>query len=125
MMRDFPERDWRTFKEVREHALARFYERTMAELSKAIDPVTGDAAQVRYHRLWKMLRERDKELGQAFDEFSRSSALIALVLMCRMKLVTDEELARFSPETQDSVKQILAFDEETPRKKAKQSRQAP
>jgi hypothetical protein len=107
-----PEREWRTFKEVREKALARFYERTLAECAKSIDPATGGSAQERYHRLYKLIHKRDKELGIAFDDFRRSTFFQQLLIMCEIKLVTDEELARFHPETQESIKRILALDSE-------------
>lgn len=105
------EREWRTFKEVRERALARFYDRTLAEFTKVIDPASGGSGKDRYHRLYKRVRKRDRELANAFDDFRRSTYLQQLIIMCSMNLVTDEELARFHPQTQQSVKILLGNSE--------------
>jgi hypothetical protein len=106
------EREWRTFKEVREKALARFYDRTLAEFSKVIDPASGVSGRDRYHRLYKLVRKRDRELANAFDDFRRSTYFQQLTIMCSMNLVTDEELARFHPQTQKSVKMLLGDSED-------------
>jgi len=43
------------------------------------------------------------DIAAAFDGLSRSKALIKLAIMNRLGLITEEEFARFSKETQDLV----------------------
>jgi hypothetical protein len=48
-------------------------------------------------------------MARAFDDFRRSTAVMQLGIMRRMKLLTDEELSVFSPETQVRVRGIASL----------------
>lgn len=107
-MHDFPEKDWRIFRELREGALERFYVSILAEAST----VANDAARPphdRYVNLWKLLKERDRELSNAFDNPRRSTALQQLLWLLRLDLIDDEDLERFSEETRKKVATILSL----------------
>jgi hypothetical protein len=53
--------------------------------------------------LFKLLHGRDEELGDAFNNPRRSTAEVQLAHIPFQELLTDEEFARFSPETRASV----------------------
>jgi len=100
---NIPERDWREFKQVRVQLLEQFCQKTMDDLAKVASSNEGTAHD-RYMRAYKLLTTRDKELAHAFDDYRRSTAVTQLMLMRRMKLLTDAELVRFTAQTQQIVR---------------------
>jgi hypothetical protein len=56
-----------------------------------------------------LVEERDKQMANAFDDFRRSTAVMQLGIMRRMKLLTDEELALFSEQTRIRVEGIASI----------------
>jgi len=60
-------------------------------------------------RAFKLLKNRDKEMARAFDDFRRSTAVLQLAIMRRMRLLTDEDLSVFSAQTQEQVRGIATF----------------
>jgi hypothetical protein len=101
--RQIGESDWKLFRQMRELALERFCERVLSEVGKLASK-SGHSAHERYLAVYRRLRRRDKELAQAFDDLRRSTAWPRLALMRSRGLVTDAEFARFSPETQATVR---------------------
>lgn len=57
----------------------------------------------RYLAVFKLLQRRDEELAEAFDEVRRSTAWRQLAIIRVRGLLTEDEFARFSPETQQVV----------------------
>jgi hypothetical protein len=108
MSSDIPESDWRRFKEVHEKLLERYCSDILAEMSAAIQG-TGGTAHDRYLKVYQMIRERDKQMANTFDDFRRSTAVMQLGIMRRMKLLTDEELTLFSDHTRTRVESIAAL----------------
>lgn len=107
MSRDaFPESDWKKFRVVRERALERFCERVLANAGACIQS-PGETAHERYLRLFKLLREEDKDLAFMFDYLSRSKAWLQLVAMYVRKLVTEDEFAQFSEPTRESIRSSI------------------
>lgn len=51
-------------------------------------------------------------MALAFDDWSRSQALMHLIVWRREGLITDEEFAAFTPETQDLVDSLIALGRE-------------
>jgi hypothetical protein len=91
------ESDWKLFRELRQHALERFCERTLAEMGK-VGTQTGKTGHERYLAVFDLLKHRDRELASIFDDARRSMAWMHLMHMRRLRLVTEAEVARFSPE---------------------------
>ena len=104
-MREIPESDWRLFRAVREAALDRYCARVLEE-SAAILADEGETNRERYVRLYRLLAKRDRTLADTFNNPRRSVARTQLAQMDALGLVTDIELARFSPDTRDSVRRI-------------------
>lgn len=100
------EPDWQVFRRLQPIALERFCERILAEIGRiaADDRKNGHE---RYLAVYKLIHKRDKELADAFDGMRRSRAEWQLALIQKHGLLTDEEMARFSPETRAKVKLIL------------------
>jgi hypothetical protein len=108
MSSDIPESDWRHFKQVHAKLLERYCGRVLDEIAAASQGAGGSAHE-RYLKVYKLLKERDKDLANAFDDFRRSTAVMQLGIMRRMKLLTDEELAPFSEQTRTRVEGIASL----------------
>ena len=103
MAQDFPERDWKIFREVRTAALGRFCERILSEVTRiATDSSTG--SHERYLLIYQLVKDRDSDIAAAFNDLRRSTALRQLVMMQAMDMLTPEELARFGSDVQASIK---------------------
>jgi hypothetical protein len=107
-LRGFPERDWKTFRELHKIALARYCDRILDELRQVIANKT-ESSHDRYLKIYRIIHRRDKELGQAFNDFRRSTALQQLLLINSLGLLTEEDLARFTPETRQFVEEWSNF----------------
>lgn len=100
MLRGIPEPDWKVFRSLQPIALERFSQRTLDEIVSA---AAGDekTSHERYLDVYALIKERDKDLAYMFDNPRRSTALEQLLIIQSRKLLTDEELSRFSQETRD------------------------
>ena len=106
---DLPEHDWKHLRTIKDAALNRYCERVLLESAD----VVGDTALTphqRYLKLFKLMQDRDRELADTFDGLRRSTALLQLMSMRHLGLVTDGEMAGFSPETRDRVESWLTRD---------------
>jgi len=107
MSSHIPEADWRQFKRVHQDLLQRFCQRVLDDLAAVLRAADGTPHE-HYLRAYELLRKSDKELARAFDDFRRSTVLMQLVVMRGMGLLTDEDLSRFSRETQESVRGVAS-----------------
>jgi hypothetical protein len=108
MYSDIPESDWRRFKEVHEKVLERYCCRILEEVAAASHGTEGSAHD-RYLKVYKLVKERDKQMANAFSDWRRSTAVMQLGIMRRMKLLTDQELSLFSEQTQSRVEGIASI----------------
>ena len=107
-VRDIPERDWKLLRELHGILLDR-YSKGVLEKSRALidDPSVGP--HERYLRLYKLIHSTDKELGRALNDMRRSTARRHIVAARTLGLLTDEEMRRFSEETQQAVEAMLSL----------------
>lgn len=103
MSRDIPEADWRCFRELHRQLLERYCARVLEEMVEMTRD-SRSSAHERYLKVYRLVRDRDKQLVGAFNDFRRSTAILQLGIMRRMKLLTDEDLALFSEQTQARIK---------------------
>ena len=106
MLPQISEPDWKLFRQLHPLALERFCERVLSEVGQHTAP-TDKSAHERYLAVFELLQERNDELAEAFDDFRRSTALRQLAVLRNRGLISGEELARFSPETQGAVELFL------------------
>jgi hypothetical protein len=110
-MRQIKESDWKLFRQLHKVALERFCERVLAE-SESLHRDTTRSAHERYLALYRLFRERDKELAELFNDFRRSTALEQIAIIKGHGLLTNEEFAQFSEETQRLVAVLLGYSPE-------------
>ncbi|TPG76728.1 hypothetical protein [Pseudomonas arsenicoxydans] len=103
------ESDWKRYSALRPLAHERMCIRIMEEvertvLDKSLEPYD------RIEATEELLQSRQKELYWAFGvfRFSRHEAQSHLLGLCARELITSEELAGFSAETQEWVRHCLA-----------------
>ena len=101
---DIPERDWKLFRQLQPVALERFCEKVLSEIHEISGP--GPSAHKRYLRVFKTIRDQDKDLAILFDNPRRSNAWFQLSLIHSHGLLTLEEMQRFSPETQRRISEL-------------------
>jgi hypothetical protein len=108
MERAIRESDWKLFRELQPLAIERFCQRVLAEVSR-LGADAGRSNQERYLAVYKLLRQRDDELADAFNGPRRSTAVLQLARVRFQELLSEEEFARFSPETRAHVQSLLEF----------------
>jgi hypothetical protein len=101
-----PESDWKRFRQLHPIALERFCQRVLAEVEK-LTSATDKTSHERYLAVFQLIKRRDRELANAFDDMRRSTALRQLACIRSHELLTEEEMARFSPETRGAVQGLL------------------
>ncbi|MFP3940657.1 MAG: hypothetical protein ACLF0P_10150 [Thermoanaerobaculia bacterium] len=99
------ESDWKLLRELKPVLLERLCERILAECQQAIAE-EGRSAHERYLALFNLLRERNEDVAHCFDDHRRSNATMKLVAIHQCGLLEDEELARFSEGTQETVRAL-------------------
>ncbi len=102
MVVEISESDWKVFRKLQEAALERFCERVLDELDRISSDMSRSHHE-RYLEVFHLLRDRDEMLARAFNDPRRSQMLQQLAAMHALDLLEAEELARFAPETQESI----------------------
>ncbi len=105
-VRDIKESDWRILRQVHKAALDRFCDKALHELERIASDRSKSSHQ-KYLDVWTNLHQRDKEIAKFFDPLKRSNAFLMIATLKHQGLMTDEELARFGPETRETVDVIL------------------
>ena len=106
MGREISQADWKLFRQLHPIALERFCARVLSDVGRLVSD-TDKSAHERYLAVFELVRRRDKELAEAFDDLRRSTAWRQLAVIRSWGLVTEEEFARFSPETRGAVQVFL------------------
>jgi hypothetical protein len=91
---------------VRGIALERFCGRVLDEIAR-INSESTKSKHERYAAIYRLVRERDKEIATIFDHLRRSTAFRQVCSFRSHDLLTEQELAQFSPELVKSVEHTL------------------
>jgi hypothetical protein len=106
MTRDFPESDWKLFRQLHPIAIDRYCRKILEEIQRvAADPKKTN--HQRYLEIYKLIERRDREVARAFNDFRRSTAFIQLSIIYSYGVITKEELMRFTPDTQAAISLLL------------------
>ena len=100
------ESDWKRLRKLKEIALDRLCASILRECRELI-VADGATNHERYLSLFRHVRERDGDVADAFNDVRRSTAVHRLASMCALDLITEDELAAFTPDTQQSVHTLL------------------
>jgi hypothetical protein len=105
MSRDFPEADWKIFRVLQPIARERYSNQAISELRKILSDGSRPSGQ-RFWDAFEAAKLNAREIREIFDDFRRSTALLKLLQMRSRGLIRDNEMSRFSEETQKAVKKI-------------------
>src|SRR4051794_30244598 len=106
MDRQIAEPDWRLLRQLKPVALERFCRRVLDEVA-GLTRDDGRSNHDRYLALFELIKKQDDELAVTFDDLRRSTAFYRIAAMRHRNLLTDEEFARFGPDTRDAVQLML------------------
>ena len=98
-MQTIKESDWKVFRRLQQTALERYCQAILNEAEQLLRTQSQHSHE-RYLALFRLLQKRDKEVANLFDDMRRSTALLAIAKLKRAGVLTAEEFALFSPETQ-------------------------
>jgi len=100
------ESDWKVLRDLKGVLLERYCQRALAAAEQIIQG-RKQTNHERYLALFSLIEKQDKALGLAFDDVRRSNALSRITFMRSGGLFTEEEFARFSPETQEQINRMV------------------
>jgi hypothetical protein len=103
MTRQILERDWKLMQQLKPALLDRLCQRALTEVAQ-VSARPDQSWHQRYLAVYKLMHDQDRQVANAFNDWSRSTALIRLTVIRSLELLTPEEFARFSPETQELMK---------------------
>ena len=86
----------------------RFCRNVLDELDNVLRS-SDQSAHERYIKIYGLVERRDKELARAFNDFRRSTAIMQLMIMRSMRLLTDDEMRRFTEETQKHIDALASI----------------
>ncbi len=102
---DFPESDWKAFRELRELALERFCKQALEELERLrLD--TSRSHHARYLDVYRLLQTRDEELAHAFNDPRRNRMIVQLLAIYAYGLLQPEEMGRFTERTRATIESL-------------------
>ena len=91
------ESDWKIFKAIKEEAIEKFCEKSLAAFKEIIDDESKHVHE-RYLLNYKLVVNRDKQMALLFDDHSRSKALLQLLAIRREGLANEELISKLSDE---------------------------
>ena len=108
MTRDILESDWKLFRKLHPIALDRFCQRVLVDVNRIAADVSKSSHE-RYLAVFRLMNKRDREVAIAFNDMRRSTAVRQLAAIQSHNLLTEEELAGFSPETSKTLHILLGL----------------
>lgn len=105
MERTIKESDWKLLSGLRTVALERFSERVLLEMT-ALASDKSRTSHERYKAVFKLMQDRDNHLAGAFDDMRRSTAFFKLAAIHHLRLLTEEEMEQFTPETREIIRML-------------------
>lgn len=108
MINTIAESDWKRVQKLKTQALDRFCRRILDEIAAA--SADSKPFHARYIDVYALVQQRDEQIANTFNDLRRSTAIISLASMRSLGLITDEELAGFTIETQAILDRIANLD---------------
>ena len=98
---EIPERDWKRWRELSKIALERYCVKILEGAAKYKSG--KDTAHGRYLKLWRYIRKHDLTIAIIFNNPRRSTAYSQMHAALSEGVITRDELAEFSDQTQQLI----------------------
>ena len=105
-MNNFPERDWKQLRKIKDEILASACEKIFKKIESISEKRTGCEYNA-YLDLWKVIQKEDNKIAEMFNDLKRSNALTNLISCRQYGFLSDENLDKFSQETQSLIKKLI------------------
>jgi len=105
MNQHIPEKDWKKLRALKETALNIACERIFSKVNEVIKS-RGAESHKYYLKLWKVIREEDKEISLMFDDLSRSNAIFKLAMWKRNGILSGVDFEELTEGTQKRIDSI-------------------
>lgn len=99
------EADWQHLRKLKPLALDRLCARVLKQIAQA-SGTPGKSNHERYLAVYKLIQRRDRDIADAFNDMRRSTATIHILAMHQLGLFTDEEIAGFSEQVVQYVREF-------------------
>jgi hypothetical protein len=77
------------------------------EKIKNLTESRGAESHKYYLKLWKLMREEDREISLMFDDLKRSTAIFKLAMWKKNGILSQESFDELSEETKDHIELII------------------
>jgi hypothetical protein len=108
MSKKSSESDWKRFRTLREVALEKLCERSLADITET----ASDESQTFHERFlasYKLMHKYNDDIASAFDHISRSKMVTQLATMQALDLISAKELGEFSKDTREAVAMLSSY----------------
>ena len=106
MRPDIPEKDWKKLRSLKDSALNVACERIFEKI-KILSENRGAESHKYYLKLWKLMRDEDKDISLMFDDLKRSTGIFKLAMWKKNGILSQESFDELTEETQKHIDLIL------------------
>ncbi len=107
-MSSIPEKDWKRLRGLKEKLLNSACESIFQRIEK-ISSTRKDRQHETYLELWKLISKEDDAITEMFNDLKRSNAVFKIAALKHYGVLSDEQLAQFSQETQEQVARLCEY----------------
>jgi len=107
-MSSVPEKDWKRLSGLKESLLNSACETIFRRIEQISSTRKGREHEA-YLELWKEINKEDGVIAEMFNDLKRSNAVFKIAALKHHGVLTDEQLAQFSQETQDEVARLCEY----------------
>ncbi|GGW73812.1 hypothetical protein [Alishewanella tabrizica] len=107
-MSSVPEKDWKRLSGLKEVLLNSACE-TIFRRIEQISSTRKDREHETYLELWKLINKEDEAIAEMFNDLKRSNAVFKIAALKHYGVLTDEQLAQYSQETQEQVARLCEY----------------
>lgn len=107
-MSSVPEKDWKTFRKLKDELLSSACERVFQRVNDLSASRTGRVHKA-YLELYSLIQKENLAIEEMFDDLRRSNALLKLSALRRHGILTDEHMIKFTDETRNRINELVNF----------------
>jgi len=105
-MRSIAEKDWKLLRSMVDRKLDQACGKLLGEIESTIHGKKDSGNHKAYLAVYKIVDSGDREIAKMFDNLRRSTAIMTLANWKHNGLLTTQELAEFSDQTQATIELI-------------------